>query len=107
METAINTLISTLVGLVIGTLVNKIRQYKNKAVENEKNNDKQNKALKNLLKSNMTNQFYVYEKIGKAPRNVKQSWYDMFESYVELGGNTFIKDDLKPKWDKIESEEEK
>ena len=107
METAINTIISTLVGLVIGSLVNRIRQYRKKMAETEDNNAKQNKALKNLLKSNMTNQFYVYEKIGKAPRNVKQSWYDMYESYVELGGNTFIKDDLKPKWDKIESEEKK
>ena len=47
------------------------------------------------------NQFYVYEEIGSVPRYVKEAWYDMFESYTELNGNSFIKHDIEPKFAKL------
>ena len=94
MNTIINTAISTITGLVIGYLVKCLANYGKK--------DKvQNKALRNLLKSNLVNQYYVYAEIGKVPRYIKEAWYDMFESYVELGGNSFIKHDIEPKFAKL------
>lgn len=98
MNTIINTAISTITGLVIGYLVKCLANYRKK--------DKvQNKALRNLLKSNLVNQYYVYVKIGKIPRYVKEAWYDMFESYSELDGNSYVKHSIEPKFAQLEVED--
>ena len=55
----------------------------------------------NILKSNLLNQYYVYAEIGSVPKNIKETWYDMFESYTEPGGNSFIKHDIEPKCAKL------
>lgn len=94
METIIATSLSTLTGLVIGYLIKKIGSYK-------KRDNSQNKALRNILKSNLVNQYYVYAEIGNVPRYIKEAWYDMFESYTELGGNSFVKHDIEPKFAKL------
>ena len=93
------SLISNVVGLTIGFLVNRLKYY-------YKNDKIQSIALKNLLSSNLVNLYYVYKEIGRCPVFVKKTWYNMYESYVSLGGNSFIKDDIKPKWDAIETYEE-
>lgn len=94
MNTIITTTLSTITGLVIGYLVKTIGNYK-------KRDDSQSKALRNILKSNLVNQYYVYAEIGSVPRYIKEAWYDMFESYVELNGNSFIKHDIEPKFSKL------
>ena len=94
METIITTTLSTITGLVIGYLVKTIGNYK-------KRDDSQSKALRNILKSNLVNQYYVYAEIGSVPRYIKEAWYDMFESYVELDGNSFVKHDIEPKFSKL------
>ena len=94
METIITTTLSTITGLVIGYLVKTIGNYK-------KRDDSQSKALRNILKSNLVNQYYVYAEIGSVPRYIKEAWYDMFESYVELNGNSFVKHDIEPKFAKL------
>ncbi|MDY3132327.1 MAG: hypothetical protein SOW31_11410 [Treponema sp.] len=94
METIIATTLSTLTGLIIGYLIKLITGYKNR-------DNIQNKALRNILKSNLLNQYYVYSEIGSVPKNIKETWYDMFESYSELGGNSFIKHDIEPKFAKL------
>lgn len=98
MNTIVNTAINTITGLVIGYLVKCLANYGKK--------DKvQNKALRNLLKSNLVNQYYVYAEIGSVPRYIKEAWYDMFESYVELGGNSYVKHSVEPKFAKLETED--
>lgn len=94
MNTIITTTLSTITGLVIGYLVKTIGNYK-------KRDDSQSKALRNILKSNLVNQYYVYAEIGSVPRYIKEAWYDMFESYVELNGNSFVKHDIEPKFSKL------
>lgn len=93
METIITSALSTITGLVVGYLIKLITGYKNR-------DNVQNKALRNILKSNLLNQYYVYAEIGSVPKNIKETWYDMFESYSELGGNSFIKHDIEPKFAK-------
>ena len=94
MNTIITTCLSTLTGLVIGYLVKQITSYK-------KRDDTQSKALRNILKSNLVNQYYVYAEIGNVPRYIKEAWYDMFESYTELGGNSYVKHSVEPKFAKL------
>ena len=94
METIISTTLSTLTGLIIGYLIKLLKGYKDR-------DNVQNKALRNILKSNLLNQYYVYSEIGNVPKNIKETWYDMFESYTELGGNSFIKHDIEPKFAKL------
>ena len=91
MNTIITTSISTITGLIIGYLVKVIANYR-------KRDNVQNSALRNILKSNLVNQYYVYAEIGSVPRYIKDAWYDMFESYTSLGGNSFVKDDIEPKF---------
>lgn len=100
MSTIITTTLSTITGLVIGYLVKTIGNYK-------KRDDSQSKALRNILKSNLVNQYYVYAEIGSVPRYIKEAWYDMFESYVELGGNSYVKHSVEPQFAKLEVSDEK
>lgn len=95
MKTIITTTLSTLTGLVIGYLVKQLTSYK-------KRDDIQSKALRNILKSNLVNQYYVYAEMGSVPRYIKEAWYDMFESYTELNGNSFVKHDIEPKFAKLQ-----
>lgn len=94
-DTIITSALSTITGLVIGYLIKLVTNYKKKE-------DSQSKALRNILKSNLVNQYYVYAEIGSVPRYIKEAWYDMFESYVELNGNSFIKHDIEPKFAKLQ-----
>ena len=94
MNTILTTVLSTITGLIIGYLTKLLKGYKDR-------DNVQNRALRNILKSNLHNQYYVYSEIGYVPKNIKETWYDMFESYIELGGNSFIKHDIEPKFAKL------
>ena len=100
MNTIITTSISTITGLIIGYLVKVIANYR-------KRDNVQNSALRNILKSNLLNQYYVYSEIGSVPKNIKETWYDMFESYTELGGNSYVKHSVEPQFAKLEVSDEK
>lgn len=95
----ISALISNVVGLSFGFLITKLKKYRERDTV-------QTEALLSLLKSNLTNLYYVYKEIGKCPAYIKQTWNDMYGCYILLGGNSFVKDDIKPKWDAIESYED-
>ena len=96
MEAILKYILTTLIGMILGFLVKTLKKEKEKK-------DIQCNAIKSLLKSNLVNQFYIYKDLGKVPHYVKQSWYDMYNSYIKLNGNSFVKEDLKPKWDELES----
>ena len=88
------TAISSITSLIVGYLIKTLANYK-------KRDDTQNTAIRNILKSDLVNQYYVYADIGSVPRYVAQAWYDMYESYTQLGGNSFIKHSIEPKFAKL------
>lgn len=98
METIITTTLGTITGLVIGFLIKTVTNYK-------KRDDVQNVAIRNQLKSNLVNQYYVYAEIGSVPRYIKEAWYDMFESYTQLGGNSYVKHSVEPKFAQLKVED--
>lgn len=93
-HTILTTAIGSITSLIIGYLIKCLSNYK-------KRDDIQSKALRNILKGNLVNQFYVYKEVGSVPRYVKEAWYDMFESYTDLNGNSFVKHDIEPKFAKL------
>ena len=96
MEVYFNYIVNTILGILLGNLISKLKNYKNE-------NQLQSKALRDLLRSQLVNQYYVYKEVGKVPHYVKESWNKMYDSYSKLGGNSFVKEDIKPKWDRLES----
>lgn len=99
MEQIIMYIITTIIGLVIGYFVKYLSN------SNKKNNALYG-AIRNILKSNLVNLYYQYEKIGCIPARIKEAWYSMYESYIALDGNSFVKSDIKPKMDKLPTCEE-
>lgn len=91
----INTIISYLTTFIVGSAITVLIKF-------VKHDKIQTGAIRNLLKSNLVNQYYCYEKIGKVPRYVADTWYSMYESYIGLGGNSFVKNDIEPKFRQIE-----
>lgn len=79
----ITYIITTILGLIIGVLVHKIKMY-------SKKQKKKDIADLILLKSNLTNTYYAYEKLKEIPDYVLQGWLDEYEVYTSLGGNTYV-----------------
>ena len=85
----IGKIIASLIGCIttgiFGYLVGKVKSVKDI-------NKTQNEAIKSLLRASMVSTYYEYKKERKIPYFEKESWYAEFESYTQLGGNSFIKD---------------
>lgn len=79
----ITYIITSILGLIIGILVHQLKMYSKK----QKNKDEADLIL---LKSNLTNTYYAYEKVGEIPDYVLQGWLDEYKVYEELGGNTYV-----------------
>ena len=79
----ITYIITTILGLIIGVLVQKVKIY-------SKKQKKKDIADLILLKSNLTNTYYAYEKFKEIPDYVLQGWLDEYEVYTSLGGNTYV-----------------
>lgn len=90
MNTILTTALSTITGLVIGYVVSKLKDYGKKNRELKENNKRQNEALKLLLQNNLTNIYFVYQKLGEIPDYVYKNWKNMFHIYKILGGNDFV-----------------
>lgn len=60
-------------------------------------------AIQSLLRSEMVKVYYKYRKEQKLPHYTKVAWYEDYEAYTKLGGNSFIRD-LKEEVDKWEVE---
>lgn len=60
-------------------------------------------AIQSLLRSEMVKVYYRYRKDKKLPYYTKVAWYEDYEAYTKLGGNSFIRD-LKEEIDKWEVE---
>lgn len=79
----ITYIITTILGLIIGILVHKIKVF-------SKRQKAKDEAFLILLKSNLTNTYYAYEKLGEIPDYVLQGWLDEYKVYEDNGGNTYV-----------------
>jgi len=89
-ETIIKSAIGVIVSGSLGYCSCVIKNYKKKLKEKEAENDAVKEALKTLLQSNLTNTYYVYEKVGKIPDYVYKNWLNELQIYEALGGNDYI-----------------
>ena len=83
MATALNTIITFFVSSFLGYSVKTIKEYKKK-------NKGQETALRALLKSQLTNTYFVYSEMKQIPDYVYQNFLDMLEVYESLDGDGFI-----------------
>lgn len=49
-------------------------------------------AIQSLLRSEMVKVYYRYREDKKLPYYTKVAWYEDYEAYTKLGGNSFIRD---------------
>lgn len=89
-QTIINTAVTFLVSGVLGYCVNVIKTYKRKLKEKDINEKVQNAALQTLLKSQLTNIYFVYSELKAIPDYAYQNFLDMLSVYESLGGNGFV-----------------
>ena len=90
LQTILNTIITSVIGILLGYCVSKIKNYKESIKNNKDNENLQNVALQNLLKSQLTNTYFVYGELKKIPDYVYQNFLDLLEIYEKLDGNSYI-----------------
>lgn len=83
MNIALNTIISFSIGGLLTFFIGRITFYKRKFKA-------QDLALLNLLKNQLTEIFYKYNKEKTLPDYVYQNFLDMLQAYEDLGGNSYI-----------------
>ena len=89
-HTIINTAITFIISSILGYCVSVIKNYKKKLKDKETNENMQNIALRTLLKSQLTNVYFVYSELKQIPDYVYTNFLDMLKVYENLGGNSFI-----------------
>lgn len=89
-QTIISTAITFIISSILGYCVSVIKQYKKKAEDKTENEKLQKVALQTLLKSQLTNTYFVYQELGEIPDYVYQNFLDMLGVYESLGGNSYI-----------------
>ena len=90
MTAIINTSITFVVSSILGYCLNVIKNYKKKLNEKIQSETLQNVALQTLLKSQLTNIFFVYNELKEIPDYVYQNFLDMLKVYESLGGDSYI-----------------
>ena len=86
----IGTIITFIVSSVLGYCVSILKNTRSQLKEKKQNENLQNVALRTLLKSQLTNTYFVYNEIQKIPDYVYANFLDMLKVYESLGGNGFI-----------------
>ena len=66
-HTIINTVITFIVSSMLGYCVSLIKNYKKKLKDKAENENIQNLALQTLLKSQLTNVYFVYSELKQIP----------------------------------------
>ncbi len=100
LHTIISTSITFVVSSILGYCVSVIKNYQNQLKKSKSNEIIQNLALKSLLKSNLTNIYFVYSELREIPDYAYENFLDMLSVYESLGGNGFIHTlaDKKKSW---------
>lgn len=89
-QTIINTAITFVVSGILGYCVKSIKNYKDKLKDKEKSENIQNLALQTLLRSQLTNIYFVYSELKKIPDYAYQNFLEMLKVYEGLDGDGFI-----------------
>lgn len=89
-HTIINTTITFIISSILGYCVSVIKNYKKKLKDKTENEQVQNLALQALLKSQLTNTYFVYSELKKIPDYAYQNFLDLLKVYESLGGDGFI-----------------
>lgn len=89
-QTIITTIISFIVSGLLGYCVSLIKNYRGQIIANKEKEQLQNVALRSLLKSQLTNTFFVYNETKSIPDYVYANFLSMLKVYESLGGNGFI-----------------
>jgi hypothetical protein len=89
-QAIINTIVTFIVSTILGYSISRIRVYKEKLKKKTENESVQNLALQSLLKSQLTNVYFVYSELEKIPDYAYQNFLDMLSVYESLGGDGFI-----------------
>ena len=79
----LNNIIDIVLKSVIGFVIPIIIGYLLGAIKNSK-------ALKCLLRSNITSKYYVYKQLGYVPRYEKENVNYMYAQYKKMRGNSYI-----------------
>lgn len=87
---ALNCTVTFIVSTILGYLLARIKEYKEKEKKAKTNENVQNLALQTLLKSQLTNVYFVYSELKSIPDYVYQNFLDMLKVYEELDGDGFI-----------------
>lgn len=89
LEEIIAKTILTIVGFVVtgvlGYLTAKIKQTKEK-------DNRQEEALKCLLRSTITSKYYVYSELGEIPYYEKENINYLYKQYENMDGNSYVKE---------------
>lgn len=89
-QTIINTVITFIISGVLGYTVRRAKEYKEKLNKKTENENIQNLALQSLLKSQLTNIYFVYSEMEVIPDYAYQNFLDMLKVYEGLNGDGFI-----------------
>ena len=89
-QTILNTIITFIISGLLGYSASIIRNYKKKLKQQKENENLQNIALQALLKSQLTNIYFVYNEMKQIPDYAYQNFLDMLKVYESLDGNGFI-----------------
>lgn len=101
LDKIIGVVISFIVSGSLGYCVSTIKNYKNKAKTKKENDSLQNEALLTLLRSNLTNVYFVYSELKKIPDYTYQNFLSALKVYEKLGGDGFVHNiaDKMKNWD--------
>lgn len=96
-------MIGTITSVVITFIISGLLGYITGMIKNE---NVQNKALLTLLKTNLTNVFFIYNDKKQIPDYVYQNFNDELAVYELLGGNGYIHTMAKKmeNWDIIKTD---
>ena len=88
-HTIINTVVTFIISSILGYCVSVIKNYKKKLKEKEQNEKVQNEALLTMIQSNLTNTYFVYNKLEQIPDYMLKNWNNLYDIYQKLGGNDY------------------
>ena len=86
----ITTFVIPIATFFIGRYKKKNEDQDNKIKELIKDDELTKEALKILLQSNLTNQYFVYEQTGEIKDYQLKSWLNQLKAYEGLDGNDYI-----------------
>ena len=86
----VTTFVIPIVTYFVGKYKRKNKEQDEQIKELIKDDEITKEALKILLQSNLTNQFFVYEQTGEIKDYQLKSWLNQLNAYEKLDGNDYV-----------------